>query len=181
MNKQVEKIKRQAKDEALKTGFVILGAVSGIVSANLLDKLTAAQPTLNAVVKYGYPAILAGGGFILSAATETNSKAKYFGYGLSVAGAYKGIQLIPFAKDYLQGVLGDVAIPDATEYLTENEERNKLLKGLGLSTLPVNNAVMQEAAAYTTRLPELETIEGIAGLGFNASMTDDADEIKGII
>jgi len=181
MKKQIERIKQQAKAEAQKSGLVILGAVGGIVSANLLDKLTATQPTLNTVVKYGFPALLAGGGFILSSATEPNSKAKYLGYGLQVAGWVKGVQLIPFAKDYLQGVLGDIAVPEANQYLTENEERDKLLKGLGTTAPPVNNSIMQEAGAYTTRLPELETADSMNGLGFNPGATDDADEFKGII
>jgi len=181
MKKQIERIKQQAKAEAQKSGLVILGAVSGVVSANLLDKLTSSYPTLNTVVKYGCPALLAGGGFILSTATEPNSKAKYFGYGLQVAGVFKGVQLIPFAKDYLQGILGDIAVPEANEYLTENEERNKLLKGLGSASLPVSNSTMQDAVAYTTRLPELETADNFGGLGFNPGATDDADEFKGII
>lgn len=174
MKKHIEKIKQQAKAEATRSGFVILGAVSGIVGANVLDKLTASQPTLNTIFKYGYPTLLAGGGFILSAATEPGSKSKYFGYGLQVAGWVKGLQLIPFAKDYLMGILGDVAVPEANEYLTENNERDKLLKGFGKTELPVKTAAIQEAGAYTTRLPELETAENISGLGF--LLGDSSDE-----
>jgi hypothetical protein len=192
MKKHIEKIKRQAKDEAMKTGLVILGAVGGLVLSKFARKYTAEHPTMDAVAKYGIPALLAGGGFILAAATDTNSKAKYFGYGLSVAGAIEGIKIIPVAKDYLSGILGETDINAASAFYTESEERQKQISGFGLASLPVGNASMQEVQGLGVNLPELEglgynesIVEGLGynadqtDLGFNASQTDD--DFKGIL
>lgn len=192
MKKHIEKIKRQAKDEAMKSGLIILGAVSGFVLAKVARKYTAEHPTMDAVAKYGIPALLAGGGFILSAATDTNSKGKYFGYGLAVAGSIEGISLLPFAKDYLPSFLGQTDIDAASAFYTESEERQKQINGFGLASLPVGNASMQEVQGMGVNLPDLEglgyneaIVEGLGynadqtDLGFNASQTDD--DIKGIL
>lgn len=192
MKNHIEKIKRQAKDEAMKTGLVILGAVGGLVLAKFTRKYTAEHPTMDAVAKYGIPALLAGGGFIIAAATDTNSKAKYFGYGLAVAGSIEGIKIIPVAKDYLSGILGETDIPAASAFYTESEERQKQINGFGLASLPVGNASMEDVQGMGVTLPDLDglgfnesIIEGFGyngdqvDLGYNASQTDD--DIKGIL
>ncbi|OFY86584.1 MAG: hypothetical protein A3F72_08900 [Bacteroidetes bacterium RIFCSPLOWO2_12_FULL_35_15] len=182
MNKHIEKIKKQALDEAMKTGLVLIGAVSGTLAIKGIRKFTEEHPTMDAVAEYALPLLFAGGGIIIAAATDANSKAKYFGYGLAVAGGFEGIKIIPVAKDYLSGILGETEIPAASAFYTESEEREKLMNGFGLSALPVGNASMQEVASIQSNLPDLEGAENIGNedLGYNASQTDD-EEIKGIL
>lgn len=177
MKKYIENIKRQAKEDAMKAGLVVLGVVGGMVSSKLLDKVTQDKPTLNAIVKYGYPALLTGGGFILSSAVDPNKKIKYLGYGLTAAGIVEGIKIIPIAKDYLQGILGDTEIPAANAFLTESEERQRIMQGFGMTSLPVGKATLQNVNNFEPNLPELEG----ANLGYNGSVTDDVDPISGIL
>lgn len=138
------------------------------------------KPNLSAF--YALPLLFAGGGIIIAAATDANSKAKYLGYGLAVAGGFEGIKIIPVAKDYLSGILGETEIPAASAFYTESEEREKLMNGFGLSALPVGNASMQEVASIQSNLPDLEGSEntGNEDLGYNASQTDD-EEVRGIL
>lgn len=180
MNKHIEKIKKQALDEAMKTGLVILGAVSGTLAIKGLRKLTADNPTIDAVAEYALPVLFAGGGIIIAAATDTNSKAKYIGYGLAVAGGLEGIQLIPVAKEYLSGIT-ETEIPAANAFYTESEEREKIMSGFGLSALPVGNVSMQEASQLDTNLPELEGAQATQSedLGYNPSQT--GDDVQGIL
>jgi hypothetical protein len=184
MNKYIEKIKKDALDEAMKTGLVILGAVGGSFAIKGIRKLTADNPTWDAVAEYALPVLFAGGGIIIAAATDNNSKVKYFGYGLAVAGGYEGIKLIPVAKEYLSGILSSMEIPAASAFYTENEEREKLMNGFGLSALPVGNASMSEAPELDARLPELEGVastDDSEDLGYNGEATSDTDDIKGIL
>lgn len=185
MNKHIDKIKKNAAEEAMKTGMVIIGAVTGLLSAKGLRKLTEEHPSLDAIVQYLTPFVLAGGGFIISAVTEKDHKGKYFGYGLSVAGGIEGIKLIPVAKDYLSGILGETEI-SANSFLTENEERQKLMNGFGLSALPVGNASLSDAPSYETRLPDLEGTDDSGNtknedLGYNKSFTDNTDPLGSIL
>lgn len=192
MKKSIENIKKQAKGEAMKSGLVILGAVGGMVLSHFARKFTASHPTMDAVAKYGIPALLAGGGFILAAATEEKSKVKYLGYGLAVAGAVEGIKIIPVAKEWVSGLLGDTEIPAASAFYTESEERQKLISGFGLGDLPVGDASMQEVQGMGVSLPDLDGLgfnpsimEGFGynadqtDLGYNAAQTDD--DVKGIL
>ncbi|MGZ4038583.1 MAG: hypothetical protein ACXVPQ_12190 [Bacteroidia bacterium] len=202
MKEHIKRIKEQAKDEAIKGALVIVGAITGIATANAFRKFTEDHPTLNTVVTYGYPVLLAGGGFLITSATDKNSKAKYFGYGLEAAGVIEGVKLIPVAGDYLKGILGDPEIPAANSYLSEDDTREQIMAGFGLSALPVGSASLSDAPSYSTKLPDLEgednelsedpnevsglgyngaaTNDEISGLGYNGSATDDAD-VRGIL
>ncbi len=182
MNK-IEKIKKQAAEEAMKAGLVILGAVGGLLVIKGIRKFTEEHPTMDAVAQYALPVLFSGGGIIIAAATDEKSKAKYFGYGLTVAGTIEGIKLIPVAKDYLLGILGETEIPAASAFYTESDEREKLMAGFGLSTLPVGNAAMQEVPSMLMNLPDLESTEEVSGedLGYNSSATDDTDAVRGIL
>lgn len=181
MKNSIERIKKQYKDEALKTFLVIIGAVGGSFAIKGIRKLTADSPTIDAIAEYGLPILFAGSGFLIAAATEPNSKAKYFGYGLVAAGGIEGIKIIPAAKEYLSG-LGETEIPAASAYYTESEERQKLMSGFGLASLPVGNVMMQEASAMDTNLPELEGAEERESedLGYNGEATSEAD-LNGIL
>lgn len=181
MNKHIERIKEQALDEAMRTGFVILGALSGTFAIKGIRKFTADNPSMDAVAEYVLPVLFAGGGILIASATEPNSKAKYFGYGLAAAGGIEGIKIIPIAKEYLSG-LGETEIPAASAYYTESEERQKLMEGFGLASLPVGNVMMQEASATETNLPELEGAEERESedLGYNGEATSEAD-LSGIL
>jgi hypothetical protein len=181
MNKHIEKIKKQAAQEAMKAGLVILGTVGGMVVIKSIRKFTQDNPSMDTAMQYALPIIVAGGGIIIAAATDEKSKAKYFGYGLSVAGAIEGIKLIPVAKDYLSGILGETEIPAASAFYTENEAQQKLMSGFGLSDLPVGNTMMQPAAMMQNNLPDLEGAEDTRNedLGYNPASTDD--EVKGIL
>ena len=181
MNK-IEKIKKQALEESMKAGMVILGAVGGLLVIKGIRKMTEEHPTMDTVAQYALPVLFSGGGIILAAATDEKSKVKYFGYGLTVAGAIEGVKLIPVAKDYLTGILGETEIPAATAFYTESDEQAKLMEGFGLDSIPVGNAAMQEAPSLLLSLPELgEAEETGEDLGFNPSTTDDTDAIKGIL
>lgn len=177
MKKIIENIRKQAKNESMKAGLVVIGAVGGIVTNKLLNKVTADQPMINAIVKYGYPTLLLGGGFILSSATEPNSKLKYLGYGLTAAGIWEGVNVIPFVKEQLSGILGDIEIPAANAFLTESEERQKIMNGFGMTTLPVGKATLQSPNDFEPNLPELQGSD----LGYNGSATDDVDPVSGIL
>lgn len=177
MKKTIDKIKKDIADEAMKSGLVVLGAVGGMFAAGALRKATEDNPTINAVVKYGLPVLMAGGGLIIAAATDDKNKAKYFGYGLAVAGTVEGVKLIPIAQDYLKGILGETEIPASTAFLTEVEERQKLMSGFGLGELPIGSASLQTVGNYQTNLPELDNMNG---LGYNSSATDDVDPLKGM-
>lgn len=179
MNKHIEKIKRQALDEAMKTGLVILGAVSGTLAIKGIRKFTEEHPTLDAVAEYALPILFAGGGILIASATDANSKVKYLGYGLAVAGGFEGIKIIPIAKEYLGSILGETEIPAANAFYTESDEREKLMNGFGLSALPVGNATMQTVGEIQMNLPELEG-NGNSDLGYNSSVTDDED-VRGIL
>lgn len=179
MKKYIERIKKQAKDESMKTGLVILGAVSGVLIAKGVRKLTESKPNLSAIVEYSVPIVLTGGGFLLATASEERSNAKYFGYGLAVSGAYEGLKVIPFTKDILSGILGETEIPAANAFFTEREERQRVMEGFGLSALPVGNSLMQDAAKQEIDLPELDGIR--SNLGYSSSITSEADDIKGIL
>lgn len=184
MKKQLENIKKQARSEAMKTGLVILGAVGGVFLSKGIRKLTANHPKLDAITKYALPFVLGGGGFVLAAATDEKSKAKYLGYGLTVAGVIEGIVVFTGNKDILFGILGETEIPAANAFYTESTERQNIMSGFGLSSLPVGNATLQEAPTTETRLPELEgaTDNDTQDLGFNISATEDVDDkLNGII
>lgn len=193
MKKHIEKIKRQALQESQKAGLVILGAVGGLLAAKGLRKLTEDKPQFDAIAQYSIPVLMAGGGFLLTTVTDEKSKLKYLGYGLEVAGTIEGVKLIPVAKEYLSGFLGETDIPAASAFYTESEERQKLINGFGLSSLPIGNASMQEMSGNDVRLPDLDglgynadQVEGLGynesqveGLGYNASQT--GDDLSGII
>lgn len=189
MKNQIGKFKtnftKQYKHEGAKAGLIILGAVGGVLIAKAVRKYTEDKPSLDAVAQYLNPIMLAGGGFILTSVTDEKSVLKGLGYGLVGAGAFEGIKLIPVAKEFLSGILGETEIPAASAFLTESQEREKLMSGFGLSALPVGNASMQEVSGIKTRLPELEATENnsdISGnLGYNSSYTDDVDRISGIL
>lgn len=195
MNKHIERIRKQAASEAKKSGLVILGAVGGLLIAKGIRKFTEDKPTLDSVAKIAIPSLYTGGGFILTTVTEEKSNLKYLGYGLMVAGVIEGVKLIPVAKDYLSGLLGENEIPAANAFFTEDESRNALMNGFGLSSLKVGKTSMQDAERYNTNLPDLEgaeddlqssqdDLEGSednGDLGFNPSATDDADNMSGIL
>lgn len=183
MNKHLEKIKRQAKNEAIKSSLVIIGAVGGLLLARGIRKFTEDNPTLDTVAKIGLPILYGGGGFLITTLTEEKSNVKYLGYGLMVAGAVDGVKLIPVAKEFLSGVLGDNEIPAANAFFTESQQREAIMSGFGLSALPVGKASMQDAPIYDTRLPELEGAENTntEDLGYSSSVTDNADQFRGIL
>jgi hypothetical protein len=185
MNKYIDRIQKQALKEVTKGGLVIVGAVSGMILTKGLDKLTENDPTLNAVVKYGMPLVLGGSGFIMTSATEENSKVKYLGYGLEAAAFIEGIKLIPVVGDYLNGILGNTEIPAANAFLTENEDRERLMQGFGMLNLPIGKAVMQDTPAYETNLPSLneneDNKEDDNDLGYSGSITEDSDQVSGIL
>ncbi len=184
MKKQIENIKKQARSEAMKTGLVIIGAVGGLFLSKGIRKLTARHPKLDAITKYALPFVLSGGGFVLASATDEKSKAKYLGYGLSVAGVIDGVVLFTGNKDVLFGILGETEIPAANAFYTESSERQNLMSGFGLSALPIGKATLQEVPSTESRLPDLDTVGDLASgdLGFNVSSTDDVDDkLNGII
>ncbi len=183
MNKHLEKIRKNALAEAKKSSLVIIGAVGGLLVAKGIRKFTEDKPTLDTVAKYSVPLLMGGGGFLITTMTDAKSNAKYVGYGLMAAGTIEGIKLIPVAKEFLSGILGDNEIPAANAFYTESAEREAIMSGFGLSALPVGKASMQDAQIFETRLPELEGAENERSedLGYNPSTTDDADAFKGIL
>lgn len=185
MKKYIENIKRQAKEESMKGFYVVIGAVTGLLAAKGLKKLTEDKPSIDAITKYIIPAVLSGGGFLLTSATDNNSKLKYFGYGLEVAGVIEGVKLIPVAKEFLLAGFGDVEIPAASAFYTESESQ-QVINGMGLASLPIGSASMREAMRSDMMLPELMGTSNSLGynpsqtdLGYNASQTDD--DLRGIL
>lgn len=184
MKNLIVKAKRQFKHEGTKAGLIILGAVGGVLLAKGIRKLTKDNPSLDAFAEYATPLVLAGGGLVITLITEEKSVLKGLGYGLTAAGSIEGVKLIPVAKEFLAGILGETEIPAANAFLTENEERNKLMNGFGMASLPVGNATMQEVPLEANFLPELEGVEEeFSGndLGYNPGQTDDADRVGDIL
>lgn len=183
MKNRIENIKRQYADEGKKVFMVVLGFASGAAIAKGMDMLTEKFPQAEPFVKYGRPLILSGGGFLISASTTNDEKAlKSFGYGLVAAGAFEGLKLIPIAKDYLS--LSGLGENMPTTYYTENSNSNLELGTFGLNALPVNSFSMEDAPSFSLNLPALDnetTISGNNGIGYNGEVTDDADNINGIL
>ena len=112
--------------------------------------------------------------------TENNSKLKYFGYGLEVAGVIEGVKLIPVAKEFLFSGLGDTEIPAATAFYTESESQ-KVINGVGLSALPIANATLREAARTEMQLPDLEGAANTEDLGYNPAQIEDVYKRQALI
>lgn len=181
MKKRVQNIKNQAADEAKKVGFTILGFATGLAISKGMQQISTKYPQMEPFVKYATPILLAGGGFVLSAATEKDEiAAKHIGYGLTTAGVFDGIKLIPVAKDFLSGLDGEIG----RSYYVENDKPILELGEFGINALPMKSLDMQSAPTMQIELPELEGTENINGtsdLGYNSSYTDDADTVSGII
>ncbi len=181
MSKHLDKIKKQFKQETIKTFWVVLGTVGGLFTIKGIRKYTEDKETLDKIAEWVLPIVFGSGGFLLTTLTDENSKAKYLGYGLIAAGTIEGIKIIPAAKDFL-GSIGTTEIPAADAYYSESEERQKLMNGFGLSELPMGNASIQDAMSYSTDLPELQGAEESTNedLGYTGSQTEDVD-LNGII
>lgn len=178
MKKRIENIKRQYADEGKKVFMVVLGFASGAAIAKGMDMLAEKFPQAEPFVKYARPFVLSGGGFLISASTSTEEKAlKHFGYGLVASGAFEGLKLIPIAKDYLS--LSGFGDNMATTYYTENNSLE--LGSFGLNALPVNSFSMEDAPSFNLNLPALDNETTISGMGYNGNMTDEADNIRGIL
>lgn len=186
MKKHIERIKANAKEELMKTSLVIVSTVGGLLLIKGVRKFTASHPTLDTIVKYSLPPLMATSGFLIAAGTEKDSKVKYIGYGLTAAGTIAGIRLIPVVGEYLSGITDDTDIPVGNAYYTEDAERQNMMQGLGdPEELPVGYATLQEAPTVETRLPELQGAEienPVEGLGYNGDATSDVDDVvNGII
>lgn len=182
MKKRIAIIKQQAGDEGKKNLMVVLGFASGALVSKGMDKLSEKFPEAEPFVKYAKPLVLGGGGLLISSATTKDEILKYFGYGVSTAGAFDGIKLIPFAKDFLGLSGADTDSP--TTYYTESNLNNVELGNFGINALPVKSFSVEDTPNFKIELPELQTnnsnMSGTNSLGYNESATDDVD-FRGIL
>lgn len=178
MKKRIAILKQQAGDEGTKTLMVVLGFASGALISKGMDKLSEKFPEAEPFVRYAKPFLLSGGGFLISAATTKEEKAKYFGYGLATAGAFAGIKLVPFANDFL-GFSGFEN--GTTTYYTESNLNNVEIGNFGINALPVKSFSVEDTPNPKIDLPDLN--DGISGnnLGYNGEATSQSDRFKGII
>jgi hypothetical protein len=182
MKNRIAIIKQQIGSESKKSVMVVLGFMSGTAIAKGMDMLTEKFPEAEPFVKYARPILLAGGGLLISSATTKEESLKYFGYGVTTAGAFDGIKLVPFVKDYL-GLSGlESGMP--TTYYTENNSSNLELGNFGINALPVKSFTMEDAPSFKIHLPDLEgTQNSFSGntFGYNGDATDETDKFKGIL
>ncbi len=157
MKNQIQNIKKNGATEAKKAAFVILGFISGQALSKGLDMLVAKYPQIEPAVKIGKPIVLAGGGWLLSSATnESQNELKHLGYGLTVSGAFEGLKLIPIAKEYLN--LGSLE-GNFSGYYMENEKPLLELGDFGINALPVKSLDIENAPEVRLELPELDGAE----------------------
>lgn len=157
MKNQIQNIKKNGVTEAKKAAFVILGFISGQALSKGLDMLVTKYPEIEATVKFGKPIVLAGGGWLLSSATNENqNELKHLGYGLSISGAFEGLKLVPIAKEYLN--LGSLE-GNFGSYYMENEKPLLELGEFGINALPVKSLDIENAPEVRLELPNLEGAE----------------------
>ncbi|MDP2385690.1 MAG: hypothetical protein Q8M29_04925 [Bacteroidota bacterium] len=182
MKKRIAIIKQQAGDEGKKALMVVLGFASGAFIAKGMDKLSEKFPEAEPYIKYAKPFLLSGGGFLISAATTKDEIVKYYGYGLATAGAFAGINLIPFAKDFIG--FGSIEGGLGTTYYTESNLNSLEIGNFGINALPVKSFAVEDTPSFKVELPELEvSTENMLGnnLGYNGEATKNSDRFKGII
>lgn len=172
MKNIIVKIKKNAVKESKKALYVVLGFASGTAIAKGMDWVSTKYPQYEPMLKFGKPLLLAGGGWLISTATDDQQViAKHVGYGLQAAGAMEGLKLLPFAKDFLSGIDGTMG---ATYYM-ENEKPLVELGDFGINSLPVNSINIESAPAIKLDLPNLEGADDedqINGLGYNSAKFD---------
>jgi hypothetical protein len=181
MKNRIAIIKQQVGNEGKKTVMVVLGFVSGAAISKGMDKLSEKYPVAEPFVKYARPILLGGGGLLISSATTKEEILKYFGYGLATAGAFDGIKLVTFAKDFLG--LNGLENDTPTTYYTESNLNNVELGNFGLNAIPINSFSVEDTPGFKMELPELQTSSTMSGannLGYNESATDDVD-FRGIL
>lgn len=183
MKKQIENIKKQAVEETKKVLFVILGFTTGTAIAKGAKMLGEKYPQLQPYMQYATPILLAGGGWVISAASEKEaSMMKHIGYGLTTSGVFEGVKLVPVVKDFLSGLEGNLG----RTYYMENDKPILELGEFGINALPMKTMDIQDAPMVKIELPELEGANNlgynssITDLGYSGSITDDAD-MSGII
>lgn len=182
MNKRIEILKKNAKDESMNNLLVVVGFLSGTIIAKGARKLAVSHPALSNFVEYGTPVVLALTGWSITALTTEKEKVKYIGYGLVASATFETIKIIPTIADNLLSGVGDN--PAIRNYFTENEEQSRAIEGTTLADIPINTASMQQADKVYANLPELDGTDDevpvIMGLGYNSAQTQDAD-MRGII
>lgn len=167
MKKRIENIKRQGAEETKKILFILLGFATGTAIAKGAKFLTEKYPEMQPYMQYATPILLAGGGWVLSAATEKEeTEIKHLGYGLFTSGALEGVKLIPVVKEFLSGLEGNLG----RTYYMENDKPILELGEFGINALPMKSMEIQDAPTVKIELPELE---GASNLGYNRSFTED--------
>jgi hypothetical protein len=178
MKNQIANIKRNYKSESMKTLFVLVGFLSGQALAKGFDWLAGKYPQFESIIKYGKPIVISGGGWLLSSATaDKSTELKHMGYGLSAAGGFEGIKLIPIAKSFFEGESGTPGVSGT--YYMESEKPMLELGQFGINALPIKSLDMDTAPETRLELPVLEggEEENISGsdLGY------DPERFEGLI
>ncbi|MBA2612939.1 MAG: hypothetical protein H0U95_13280 [Bacteroidetes bacterium] len=183
MKKRIENIKKQSIEESKKILFVVLGFATGTAIAKGAKFIGEKYPQMQPYVQYATPILLAGGGWLISAATEKEEmELKHLGYGLTTSGVYEGVKLVPVVKDFLSGLEGNLG----RTYYMENDKPILELGEFGINSLPMKTMDMADAPMVKIELPELEGANtlsynaSIIDLGYSSSITDDTD-LSGII
>lgn len=178
MKKRIENIRKQAGDETKKVLFVLLGFATGAAIAKGARFIGDKYPQMQPYMQYATPILLAGGGWVISAASEKEEIAiKHIGYGLATSGVYEGVRLVPVVKDFLSGLEGNLG----RTYYMENDKPILELGEFGINSLPMKSMEMQDAPMVKIELPELEGAKNlgynksITDLGYSSSATDDVD------
>lgn len=173
MKKRIENIKKQYAKEGKRLLFVVAGFVAGRAFASGMDWLASKYPEHENWFKYSKAPALGVGGFLLTAASDSDAEfAKHFGYGMTASAAFEGIRIIPVAKDYLGSINFEPT------YYREDEKPALQIGDFGIKSLPVKSVEIGEVKALDVDLPELEGTG--SDLGYNKSATTDTD-VTGII
>lgn len=183
MKKQIANIKRNIKDESIRTGFAILGFLIGKGMSKGFDWMATKYPQYEQAIKILKPFIILAHGLTISSAAEDNQKsAKAFGYALSAVGVYEGIKLIPIAKNFFEGDTGVQGF--SGNYYMESDKPMLELGQFGINSLPINSLDMESAPETRLELPELDGTENdlegseedyMSGLGY------DPDKFEGLL
>ena len=183
MKKRIDNIKKQWKTEAGNSLMIGIGYLAGYLASKGVDKAIEKYPDHSKLLKGLRPVVLGVTGYLLSAATDKDEKAKLIGYGLIAAATGEGIKLIPISGF---GGLGE-DIDNQNELRSPQQyymEKNLDLEGFGLNALPIKEVNVENAAPAKMDLPDLDgNMNGtpIGSLAYSASYTEQADNIRGII
>lgn len=176
MKKIIGNIEKQAATEAWRMAYVLAGFVMGRSMAALMNLAAEKLPDWADTIKYSKAPLQAIGGFLLCSASAPDAElTKSFGYGFTASAGLEIIKIIPLAKD----VLGDVQLENT--FYREDDKPSLQIGSFGMNALPIRSVELGEVKPIEVELPPLETSGSTSDLGYSGSITQQGDDMKGIL